>query len=194
MENLAQNITNLIVKNNSNLTDLQILKIKFGLECILGESSKFIAYLIIFSIFSLTKFFIIASFFFCSLRVVAGGYHEDTYWRCFFTSFFIFLICITIGVKIDLPIPIRIILFILSILLVWFYAPVDHPNKPILSDIRRKKLKYVSFLVIIFLGIISFFLPSEQAITAIVSLFIQALLLPIGILSQRRIENANFKG
>ena len=194
MENLAQNITNLIVKNNSNLTNLQILKIKFGLECILGETTKFLAYLIIFSIFSVTKFFIIASFFFCSLRVVAGGYHEDTYWRCFFTTFFIFLISITIGVKIYLPIDARIILFILSIFLVWFCAPVDHPNKPILSDLRRKKLRYVSLIVIISLGSISLFLSSGQAITAIVSLFIQTLLLPIGIFSQRRLKNANFKG
>ncbi|WP_129599703.1 accessory gene regulator ArgB-like protein [Anaerophilus nitritogenes] len=193
MEKISQNITNLIQRNNSNLTGLQILKIKFGLECLLGELTKTIMYIGIFSVFSLTKNFLIGLLFFCLIRSVAGGHHEETYWRCFFTSLFIFSTIVIVGTQWNISINIRILMLIVSIALVWIYAPVDHPNKPIISEIRRKKLKYISLLLTILMGAISFFLPQNYHATAMMAILLEALSLPIGNFSKRSMESESIK-
>ncbi|WP_053955712.1 accessory gene regulator ArgB-like protein [Inediibacterium massiliense] len=193
MERIAQNITNSIQRNNSNLTRLQILKIKFGLECLLGELTKTILYVGIFSIFSLTKNFLISLLFFCSIRSVAGGYHEATYWRCFCTSFLIFSIAVIAGVQLDISSNVRVIMLLVSMVLVWIYAPVDHPNKPIISELRRKKLKYISLLLSICMGGMSFFLSKNYAITAMMAILLEALSLPMGNFSKRSMESESVK-
>lgn len=189
MEKLAQNLTNFIQQNNPNLSGLQIKKIKFGLECFIGELTKFIMYFVLFSMFSLTKYFLIAALFFCVLRTLAGGFHEETYWRCFFTSLLIFTTIVFIGVSITLSFSIRFVLIALIMILIWIYAPVDHPNKPIISSIRRKRFKYLSLIVTaLFIGI-SFLLPQEYATVTTLALLAEAISLPIGEFSKRRFAN-----
>lgn len=189
MEKLAQNLTNFIQLNNPSLSDLQIKKIKFGLECFIGELTKFIMYLVLFSIFSLTKYFLLAALFFCVLRTLAGGFHEETYWRCFFTSLFIFTAIVWTGSRIYLTLPIRLVLIMLTMLLIWIYAPVDHPNKPIISMQRRTRFKYLSLLVAAIFIAISFFLPQKYATVATLALLCEAISLPIGEFSKRRSTN-----
>lgn len=186
MERLAQKITGFIQDNNSNLSDLEIKKIKFGLECFLGEITKFFIYLIIFYILSLTKPFLIATLFFCVPRMPAGGFHEDTYWRCFFTSLAILASAVILGSKIFLYGSIRLAIILIILLLTWIYAPVDHPNKPIISLERRKRLKYVSLLITVLLIGISFMIPEKYASVSIFALLFEALALPAGEFSKRR--------
>lgn len=186
MEKLAENITQLIQLNNPNLCDLELKKIKFGLECFFGEISKLIIYLFIFSLFSLTKYFLVAALFFCIPRTMAGGYHEETFWRCFLTSLMIFSSILVISINVEFSIYIKLMVAIITIVLFWIYAPVDHPNKPIISEYRRKKLKYTSFLLVVFLIIISFLLPESYKTIGIIALLFQAISLPFGELSNRR--------
>lgn len=189
MEKLSRNLVNLIQRNNPSLTDLQTLKIEFGLNCIFGELTKFILYLIIFSIFSQTKYFLIAMLFFCTIRCVAGGYHEETFWRCFFTSLLMFIITIIFGLYIDFPLWARSFILTLSILLVWVYAPVDHPNKPIISNRRRQNLKYISLFITLLCGGVTFLLPSKQAVVALTAIFFESLSLLIGNISKRSLSD-----
>ena len=188
MEKLAQKITNVIQREKSDLTELQIKTIKFGLECLLGELTKFVIYLLIFSVFSLTKPFLIAFIFFCSIRVIAGGYHENTYWKCFFTSLYIFIAIIAIGIYVPLYWWIRVAMLIVSILLAFIYAPVDHPNKPIISEDRRKRFKIISICMFTSMGIVSFLLPHYAGI-AITAIFLEAVSLPVGAYFNGRIKN-----
>lgn len=186
MERLAQQITNLIQTNNPKLSDLEIKKIKFGLACFLGEVTKFIFYLVIFSTLSLTKHFLIATLFFCIPRMPAGGFHEDTYWRCFFTSLMIFSAIVIGGSRVFLNWPIRFALILITLILIWIYAPVDHPNKPIIRLERRKRLKHFSLATTAVLVGVSLIIPEKYAATATFALLCEAVSLPIGELSKRR--------
>jgi accessory gene regulator B len=179
MERLARNITRLIQYNDSDLSELDIKKIQFGLECILGEGSKILIYSIIFSIFHFMKYFFVALLFFSTIRVIAGGYHARTYWRCFFTSFLIFTVILVIGVYVYINFWMRILMGFISVILMYLYAPVDHPNKPILSVERRKKFKRLSIYITILFSMASFCLSQPYPVIAITSIFIEALsLLP----------------
>ncbi len=180
MEKLAGMITNAIQRNNSQLTDLQVRSIKYGLECLLGELSKFVIYFILFYAFSLTAPYMVALIFFCTIRIFAGGYHAVTYWKCFFTTLIIFSISIIVGQYVILHMGVKLIMLLIAIILAWIYAPVDHPNKPIISPIRRKGFKYLSVISFIMMGWIGLVLPSKLSITASAAIFLEALSLPIG--------------
>src|SRR5690242_17695797 len=86
-----------ISESNPEFSELEIKKIEYGLVCIFGEITKLIPYLIIFWLFSLQQYYMIALLFFCPIRLFSGGYHAETYWRCFFISFAIFGAIIIIG-------------------------------------------------------------------------------------------------
>ncbi|MCC5911279.1 MAG: accessory gene regulator B family protein [Clostridiaceae bacterium] len=185
MEKLAHNITNLIQQNNTNLSELEIKKIQFGLHCLFAEISKIIVYLMIFSLFSLTNYFLVSLFFFCTLRLIAGGYHENTYWKCFFSSFILFVIIIGIGTFFFFSFYKKIFILTISFIITWIYAPVDHPNKPILSNLRRKKFKYLSLFTLVLLGSISFLLPEQLSTIAIIAILIETLSLPVGYFAKK---------
>ncbi|MBB6217143.1 accessory gene regulator B [Anaerosolibacter carboniphilus] len=193
MEIIARKITGLIITNNLNLTDLEIKKIEFGLTCIISELSKIFMFLIIFSVFSVTDYFLVGLAFFCSLRLVAGGYHDKTYWRCFATSLTIFTIIALTSSYIHLSTIQRLILLLISFILVWRYAPVDHPNKPIISNIRRKKLRVLAVFLCIFFGVLSFLLRNDLSVAAVTAIFLEGLTLPLGVITKRGLENENFK-
>ncbi|MDK2800774.1 MAG: accessory regulator [Clostridiales bacterium] len=186
MQKVAQIITKAIQRENVNLTELQVKTIQFGLECLLGELFKIIIYLMIFSMFSLTQYFIITMFFFSTLRLIAGGYHAKTYWGCFFVTLLIFGAVVGIGVQFPLPLYVRVLTILVSLILVWIYAPLDHPNKPIISEVRRKRFKYLSVMLAVLLSGVSFFLPSLQSGTAVVAILFESISLPVGKITQRR--------
>jgi accessory gene regulator B len=180
MKKVAIALTNVIYKNNPSFSELDVKKIQFGLECFFSDSSKMLIYLILFSFFGLTKYYIIATIFFVTLRTVAGGYHEKTYIRCFISSFTLFLIMLYGGTMLEMQIYIKAFLALISLILICKYAPVDHPNKPIISEVRRKKLKIKSIIAYIIMLGISFFIGGKHGSTAFMALFVESISLPIG--------------
>lgn len=186
MEKLAEKISKAICKNNPGFTVEQGATIKFGLECALNEASKIAVYLIIFALFSLTAYYLVAVTIFCVSRIFAGGYHAETYLRCFFVTLVILSIGIFTGSLYGIPIIARTFLLLTSIILAWAFAPVDHPNKPIISSERRKRFKYLSVTVFTMLACITFLFKDGLATTAVITLFLEALSLPLGQLAKRR--------
>ena len=70
---------------------------------------------------------------FVTIRMYAGGYHADTHWGCMLTlvcvlSAFILIIKTFSTATIRFLSP---ILWVLSVLILYKFAPVEHPNKPI---------------------------------------------------------------
>lgn len=185
MDNIANWLMLRIKDNVPGLTQLQLVKIKFGIQCLLSEASKIIIYTVIFSFLSLTKEFFISLLFFVILRGFAGGYHEETYWRCFRTSFLILLLSIYLGIYLNLTILEKSAVLLVSLIFVCILAPVDHPNKPILSQQRRKKLKYLSIVAVLILGIIALSFKDAYSNIAIISIFAESLSLLAGYVKNK---------
>ncbi|WP_372997725.1 accessory gene regulator ArgB-like protein [Lutispora sp.] len=185
MNNIANWLTMHIKDNVSDLTDLQLIKIKFGIECLLSEASKTIIYILFFSFLSLTTEFLVAFLFFTAIRVFAGGYHEETYWRCFITSLLFLGSCIFLGLSLNITIYGKIAIIIFSAIIAYIFSPVDHPNKPIISEQRRKKLKYLSIGVIIMLGLIGINLSSVYSNIAILAILVESISLILGYMKKK---------
>ncbi|EOC99989.1 accessory gene regulator ArgB-like protein [Caldisalinibacter kiritimatiensis] len=188
MRKLAQNIADAIKQNDSNLTELQMKKIRFGMECLLNELSKFLIYLSVFTVFGVVKQYFVSVIFFGLLRGITGGYHEDTYWKCFRTTFILFIIIIFIGTKFSFNFQVSVLLILISLIISYIYAPVDHPNKPIISKKRRIALKYFSMIIIITLGGISFLLHNSLRNVAQLAIFFDSLMIVAGYYKNKSLK------
>jgi accessory gene regulator B len=183
MNKLAKHIVHTISQTNPEFTHLQLLKMEYGLVCIFSEVSKFVPLLILFSLLSLQKYFLIAFFFFGANRIFSGGYHAKTYWKCFVSTYTLFIFLVFTGNYFEANILPLSILLCAAIVAVCLYAPVDHQNKPILSPKRRLHMKYYSILAVLSTSIACFFLPDSYFVTAVISIITSVILMLLGKIS-----------
>ena len=184
MQTVALKITDAIRRNVSKFSESDIRKINFGLQCILGELFKFTVFFIVFLIFSVAKYYLIAVGFYSFLRVLAGGYHADTFRGCFIISFLQFLSIVLAACYLSPKDVFIISILLLSIVFAVLFSPVDHPNKPIVSPSRRKKMRYFSIGAFIGLSALSLILPEGLNIAAVMAIFFEAVSLPFGVLKK----------
>ena len=112
---------------------------------------------------------------FVTIRMYAGGYHADTHWGCMLTlvcvlSAFILIIKTFSTATIRFLSP---ILWVLSVLILYKFAPVEHPNKPI-SEKKKMKLRkksLISFFVWTIFCIIFYFFKSEICFYSVTGIF-----------------------
>ncbi|MCI1945232.1 accessory gene regulator B family protein [Clostridium luticellarii] len=180
MNNFITCLVKKISESNPEFSELELKKMEYGLVCTFDEITKLIPYFIIFWIFSLQNYYIIALLFFCPIRLFSGGYHAKTYWGCFFISFIVFYIIVTAGKYIILNNISVTFLLGISFTLICIFSPVDNINKKIKSEHRRKQLKYYSILTTISLIIICYFIPNQFLSTAVISISTATLMMLIG--------------
>lgn len=176
----------LAIKENNQYTDIELKQIKYGLYCIIDEFTKFIIFSILFFSLSLFSRFLVIVFFLCPIRVFAGGFHNKTYWGCFFFSLFQLLTIFAIDKVYNMTLVVRIILLVGSCFLIFVLSPVDNINKPIISQIRRKKMKYISTILAIVLSLVIFILPPQYNDIATLSIVNASVLLVLGVMQNRK--------
>jgi len=177
-----------ISKTNSQFTDLELKKMEYGLLCLFDEVTKIIPYYIIFYLFSLQQYYMVAFVFFCPIRLFSGGFHAKTYWGCFFISFLTFCVIIFIGKYITINIFTSVLVLIISVLLVCIFSPVDNINKRIKSKERSNKLKNFSVIIIFLLSGLSYLIPSRFFTTAVLSILIAVILMMMGYINNGLIK------
>ena len=105
----------------------------------------------------------------------AGGYHADTHWGCMLTLvcvLSVFILSIK-SISITTMSILSPILWILSAIILFRFAPVEHPNKPI-SEKKKMKLRkksLISFFVWTIFCIIFYFVKSEMCFYAVTGIF-----------------------
>lgn len=89
---------------------------------------------------------------FGSVRMIVGGSHLDTYWRCILTSLsFFILIGITSKYTFSYWSSTSIVAFVLLTFIIAFtgilkWAPSDSPNRPITNEKEIKKFRNLSII------------------------------------------------
>ncbi|AGK97360.1 hypothetical protein Clopa_2499 [Clostridium pasteurianum BC1] len=145
MSKLINSFVTKISESNPEFSDLDLKKMEYGLICAFDEITKLVPYFIVFWIFSLQKYYIVALIFFCPIRLFSGGYHAKTYWGCFFISLIEFFMIIICGKYIMINNAIIIILLVISFIFICIFSPVDNINKRIKSENRKKNLKIILY-------------------------------------------------
>jgi len=191
MNKVIQNLVRKIGITNPQFTEIELKKMEYGLICAFSDVTKFVTYFVIFYFLKLQLYFIVAAIFLSSIRLFLGGYHAETYWGCFSLSFTIYLVIILLGKYIVYNSIIVMMLVIISITLVFLFAPVDNINKRIKSEKRRKKLKYYSIIIVFILSRLCYLIPQQFLITAVLSIVGAVIMMMIGLLNNLHLFKRN---
>jgi accessory gene regulator B len=130
---------------------------------------------------------------FIPLRMHTGGYHASTYFRCLL-AFILMLAILKLFIEwVSTPMiaPITVLVSLITLLSVFLFAPIQHPNAPIRGS-DRSRFKRIARLICLFdIVIVSVFIntpllkaPNTSIITAInCGLFFASVLIIIGQLT-----------
>jgi accessory gene regulator B len=165
---------------NPELNEAQIRSRKFGLEVFVNELSKTLIYLLIFALFSLAGYYLMSVLIYCTIRIVSGGYHAKSYWGCLIVSFIGFAVPVFCSQYIVLEWYEKSVLLMASIVITMAFAPVNHKNTPKKNLPNAGKFKMLSIVMVAFWSILTFLLPGAWSTTAVFTIFVEAVMQPLG--------------
>ena len=140
------------INNDQKLTNEENEIVRYGLELFLIKTVFLSFALLIGYMFRNFWECFVFTFLFSGIRSLAGGYHSSTRIRCFIMSMIMYGIVICIF---KLVYAYRFITFILlalsiiSIVIIWFLAPVETVNRPIEEFESKKLQKKVRIMILL---------------------------------------------
>ena len=127
----------------------------YGFQIIIGALVKGVLLIGISTLLGALVPTLLVTLFFSSLRVVAGGYHMDTYGKCIITAL---AVLIAAGVFVQytwvywpfwMIALLSVVIFFIGVVILLKYAPADTPNKRITKPQARRKFKMLSLTEIL---------------------------------------------
>ena len=137
-------------KNEFNLSELNSIKLRYSLELVIGDLSKCIILLGLFSILGRAADYLYSSLALLMLRSFTGGLHFKTYIKCMIFTGFFFCISILLKTHISLNFTILSTLFILSSSIIILFAPLCAKSRPDYSSQKRNQFKFISIILLSF--------------------------------------------
>lgn len=157
---ISNSISEYFGKNNSNLSEKDLLKINYSLQVIMGDISKLIIIFLIFLSIGQLPLFFLSSVFLISTRPLAGGIHCKTYFSCLVCSILYFSVVILYTLLAPkFNVIFYIIFAIVSLMLTALYAPCPNEKRPVKN---KTTLKILSLISLIFWFILFFKLSNIQ--------------------------------
>ncbi|WP_411168826.1 accessory gene regulator ArgB-like protein [Clostridium sp. MB05] len=151
LELICKNISNNL-KNQLNLDEDKTSIIEYGLFAFFHMSISILLVAIIGTIFNVMIEALIISFVVAILRKFSGGAHASTAFNCAVVGVLVSVIPAYITKNISFNnnyiIFIGIILYVISLIIIYKLAPVDSPNKPIRKEEKIKSLKKGSIIIL----------------------------------------------
>lgn len=139
-----------IRKEIPDINDERAEVIFYGLQLIIGEVPKI---LLLFAVAMILKIGWLVIFAYATMlpyKTVAGGFHLKTNIGCLIGTFIVYygnvLLSKFIIFSTDIKYLLSIIILILSIIMIYLYAPADTINLPILRKKERKIKKILSYI------------------------------------------------
>lgn len=148
MHLLAKSISSFLV-SKSFITQQEHHIYSYCFEILLSEIIFWSAIFIIAFILGLIYPTIIYLLGFCLFRSIAGGYHASTRFRCFLLSISFYLLFILFFLYLSTSKNICFFFIIFAYLSFFFFAPIDHKNKPFTEELYVN-LRHKLFLVMFF--------------------------------------------
>ena len=171
---------------------------KFGTEQILKYFIVLVVLSILATIFKLWLVTIFISIGFIPLRLIAGGYHAKTLLRCNLLTFSVYAInMLIINFVINvMTYQIFIIICLLSVLLIFLFAPVDHKNMVFSAErmlkARKNSRVFIMTLVLFLMSLV--YISGDidiVPISMIMGAFTASISIFIGNLKRRRERDEN---
>jgi len=172
--NLCLNIIN---NNNPNISEEKLDEIRYGLEGIYLTITKTIFIFLLAYILGIFKEMILMLLFFNILRTTGFGLHATKSWICWISSTIMFIIFPFIATNIYIPLDVKAILGIISIILIFMYAPADTKKRPLINKKKRNVWKFISTINCIILVFCSLFIEKNISNLIIFAIYTEILLI-----------------
>lgn len=168
MEKIALKCTK-YVRKYGDRTELELKKIKYGIEVILINLTKFMILMILAYFLKIIPHILVIMISFGLVRKSAFGLHSESSAKCTVISIMSFVGGVYISKH--YPLEIKTIIFIFLILISLFvkYAPADTEKRPIIGEKVRNKLKRNTVITILLL-LIAIITVNNQTISALITL------------------------
>ncbi|MHC1685274.1 MAG: accessory gene regulator B family protein [Clostridiaceae bacterium] len=154
MEYLVDKFMNITLKNKQ-MDDLTRKKVKYGIEVLIINISKFIITLIVAKLLGIVvetlEIILIASL----IRQYAFGAHAGTSFQCTIVTLIMYIVPVILSKHIFFNYYIYGVLFAISVGLLYKYAPSDTEKRPLVSEKKRKMLKKKTLIMVGVLGIVA---------------------------------------
>lgn len=147
--------------NNPTIDDTRLAELRYGLEGMYLSITKLIVIFTLAILFGIIKEMLVMLVIFNILRTTGFGLHATKSWICLVSSSIIFLGLPLIAKFIVIPTIIRQILAIISIILIYKYAPADTKKRPLIKKKKREIYKFITTLNCILLNIASLFITNN---------------------------------
>lgn len=185
---------NFIKKYNPDKSENDLEIIQYGLEGLYLTISKLVIILLLSIILGIFKEVIIFLLIYNIIRTPSFGLHATKSWICLLSS-----TCIFIGVpflcnQFILPIYIKIIIGLISIVLIFKNAPADTYKRPIISKKRRQMYKLISTIVAITMIVLAIVAKNQFISNSLIfALVVQNFMISPMIYHLFKLPYANYK-
>ena len=95
------------------------------------------------------------------LRTTGFGLHAKKSWQCWVSSTLTFIILPIISKYVVIPINLKVLLGIISLILIYLYAPADTAKHPLVNENKKLIWKYITVINCIILVFISLLITNN---------------------------------
>lgn len=139
--------------------------LRYGFEVIIGESVKIITLFFLAYLLQLTSYVLVSLLTVGIYRLFSGGYHSETYERCFIHSLILFLgmgkmtqvLLPYFRLQVALLFAIVVVTFVWTLWIAIKWAPTETANKP-LSPLEKTKQRKLSICWVVLWFIVTSYL------------------------------------
>ena len=135
-----------ITENDPSIDKTKLEEIRYGLEGLYLTITKTIVIFALTIILGTFKEMLIMLFIFNILRKTGFGIHARKSWQCWISSLSIFVIFPYIAKLAILPKLLKVILSMISIAVMFLYAPADTYKRPLINKKKRMIWKTLSVI------------------------------------------------
>ena len=141
------NFTINFLKQHNEYSEMEVKKLRYGLEGIYLTVTKTIIILIIALLLNFFKEIIILLLLFNIIRYFSFGFHAEKSSECLILSMFNFLIIPYIFLKLNTSLFVNLIICGICLVILLIFAPADTPKRPLKSKKKRLIRKIITFIV-----------------------------------------------
>lgn len=132
----------------NDVLDIYVYGFELLLSFLFSTTTIVIAGCVINKILETISFLVV----FILLRSFSGGYHADTYAKCSITTFSVYGMVMLFSTYVKVKMIFHVALMIIGLIILFFKAPVENPNKE-LSEQEKKKHRITSLVLFSFFGL-----------------------------------------
>lgn len=163
-----------------DLTDTKLEELEYGLEGTYLTITKLIVIIALALILNIFKEVVIMLFIFNILRTTGFGLHATKSWICLLSSGITFIVFPLLSKFIVIPLVLKVILGIISIVCIFLYTPADTKKRPIINKTRRNRYRFITTINCIILVFISLFIPDSYSNLILFGIYSEVIIiLPI---------------